>query len=559
MSPIPEKVPQPSSMDSLMELYTGAAKAHNLVLAEHLAALARIAALEKQLEWLKRQMFGTSSEKLHSNHLDKPEQDGPRPGDPGATDQGSGDPNYSTGPGPEIANDSNTQDSQAGGMRKPTSRIGWKKAGHGWGKIPADLPRVDVIVPLTDEQQELLKMGVLIKIRDEITERIAVHPKTLYVKRFFRPLFARLDAQGNRTVLPLAPIDSPIEKGRADLSILAFLIVSKFLDHLPLDRIRKIFLRQGHHLATSTMVHWLSDLHELLRPIYLAMITELKAGNLIHADETICRVMVNEKAIEEDKKKHKTHPGYLWVYIGSGHILYEYTHSRGSEHPLRFLTGSFPEQEFHGTLQGDGYAGYNAICKKNKLVRAGCHAHARRYFMEALPKYPFVKEFLEMYTDLFNIEAQCTEQMQSAEERLKIRERRSGPLLARMHTWVENAAQIALPQDALGEAVTYFLGQWEELKVFLKNGRIPLDNNISERALRPVVLGRNNFLYFGSEKGAERGATFYSLVQSCAALGINPLEYLEDVLGRIDSHPNRRITELTPAGWKAVRNKATIQ
>jgi transposase len=103
------------------------------------------------------------------------------------------------------------------------------------------------------------------------------------------------------------------------------------------------------------------------------------------------------------------------------------------------------------------------------------------------------------------------------------------------------------------------LGQWEELNAFLKDGRIPLDNNISERALRPVVLGRNNFLYFGSEEGAVRGATFYSLVQSCAALGINPLEYLEDVLGRIDSHPNRRITELTPAGWKAIRNKDTIQ
>jgi transposase len=443
--------------------------------------------------------------------------------------------------------------------RKPVPKAGRLKAGHGWGKIPAELPRVDVIVPLTDEQQELLKLGVLIKIRDEITERIAVHPKTLYVKRFFRPLFARLDADGSRTVLPLAPIDSPIEKGRADLSILAFLIVSKFLDHLPLDRIRKIFLRQGHHLATSTMVNWLSDLNELLLPIYLAMVAELKAGNLIHADETICRVMINEKGIEEDKKKHKTHPGYLWVYIGSGHILYEYTHSRGSEHPLRFLTGSTPDQGFHGTLQGDGYAGYNAICKKNKLVRAGCHAHARRYFVEALPKYPFVKEFLGMYKDLFNIEAECTEQKKSAEERLKIRELRSQPLLDLMRTWVENAAQMALPQDALGEAVTYFLGQWIELKVFLKDGHIPLDNNISERALRPVVLGRNNFLYFGSEAAAVRGATFYSLVQSCAALGINPLEYLEDVLGRIDSHPNRRITELTPAGWKAIRNKALIQ
>jgi transposase len=188
-----------------------------------------------------------------------------------------------------------------------------------------------------------------------------------------------------------------------------------------------------------------------------------------------------------------------------------------------------------------------------------CHAHARRKFVEAFPKYPMVKVLLDMYKDLFIIEAECTEQKIGAEERLEIRELRSKPLLDLMRTWVENAAQMALPKDPLGEAVTYFLGQWEELKVFLKDGRIPLDNNISERAMQPVVLGRNNFLYFGSEDGAVRGATFYSLVQLCAALGINPLEYLEDVLGRIDSHPNRRITELTPAGWKATRTTAIIQ
>lgn len=532
-----------------MDLYTGAAKAHNAVLAEHIAALARIASLEKQLAWLQHQVFGTSSEKLHSAPLEQKASSDKESGG-----QEPGDENSSAEAEPETVNGLSIQDALIRSKRKSAP-----KTGHGWGKIPAELPRVDVVVPLTDEQQELLKAGVLIKIRDEVTERIAIHPKTLYVKRFIRPIFVRLGADGGRTVLPLAPIDSPIEKGRADLSILVFLVVSKFLDHLPLDRIRKIFLRQGHHIATSTMVLWLSDLHEMLLPIYLAMVAELKAGSLVHADETLCRVVMNENGKEEDKKKHKTHPGYLWVYIGSGHILYEYTHSRGSEHPLRFLKGSTPELGFHGTLQADGYAGYNAICKENKLIRAGCHAHARRKFVEAFPKYPMVKELLDMYGDLFNIEAECTEQKASDEDRLQIRESRSHPLLNLMRAWVENAAQMALPQDPLGEAVTYFLGQWDVLKTFLKDARIPLDNNISERALRPVVLGRNNFLYFGSEAGAVRGATFYSLVQSCAALGINPLEYLEDVLGRIDSHPNRRISELTPAGWKAARTKAQIQ
>ncbi len=530
MSPIPEKLGQPPSMDSLMELYTGAAKAHNAVLAEHLAALERIASLEKRLEWFQRQMFGTSSEKLHPMHLEQQTL---------AALLKTAEKQVALTATPQ----STSEECDPLLTLKPKGR---QAKGHGWGEIPADLPRVDVVQPLTDEQRELMEKGVLIKIRDEVTERLAIHPKTLYVKRFLRPVFARVEADGSRTVLPLLPIDSPIEKGRADVSILAFLVVSKFADHLPLDRIRKIFLRQGYPLATSTMATWLKDLHEMLRPVYLAMAAELTGGDVVHADETICRVVIEEK-------KHKTHQGYLWVYIGGGHRLYEYTASRGSEHPSRFL------KAFHGTLQADGYAGYNAICKENALMRAGCHAHARRKFVEALPKYPKVQAILDMYTELFAIEAECTERKVSVLERLRIRALRSEPLLKLMHTWVEEAGKTALPQDPLGEAVTYALGQWGPLSVFLKDGRIPLDNNISERALRPVVLGRNNFLYFGSEDGAVRGATFYSLVQSCVALGINPLEYVEDVLGRISTHPNSRITELTPAGWLAARNQITAK
>lgn len=524
MSPIPENLDPSASNKSLREGYAVAAKAHNAILTDHIAALSHITSLEKQLEWLQHRVFGTSSEKIHSEPMPMEQVD-------------------------EVKNqgDITTQKENVPSLSPKPKSEPTKSRGHGWGELPADLPRIDVVQPITEEERELLAKGLLVKIRDEVTERLAVHPKTLYVKRFIRTVFARVDVDGSRTVLPLQPIDSPIEKGRADVSILAFLVVSKFIDHLPLDRIRKIFLRQGYPLATSTMATWLKDLHELLRPIYLAMVaevtvTELKSGSLIHADETICRVVLEDK-------KHKTHHGYFWVYIGSGHIVYEYTHSRGSEHPSRILS------EFHGTLQADGYAGYNAICKANSLVRAGCHSHARRKFVEALPKYPMVQEMLEMYGDLFAIEVACTKEKMSATQRLEVRTRRSESVFARMRIWAEAAEKSSLPKDPLGDAVGYILSQWEPLSVFLKDGRVPLDNNISERALRPVVLGRNNFLYFGSEDGAKRGATFYSLAQSCVALGINPTEYLEDILGRIDSHPNRRITELTPAGWRAARNQ----
>ena len=522
MSPIPEKLGPLPSIKDLAERYTVAAKAHNAVLVEHQAALSRIASLEKRLEWFQRQMFGTRSEKLHPM---SPEQQALLEILKAAEEQSS-----------VVA-----VNTPAPVAPTPRRALFPKGSGHGWSEIPAHLPRVDVVQPLSHEQKDLLEKGVLVKIRDEVTERLAIRPQTLYVKRFLRPVFARIDADGSRTVLPLSPIDSPIEKGRADVSILAFLTVSKFVDHLPLDRIRKIFLRQGVHLATSTMATWLKDLQELLRPVYLAMAADLTTGSLVHADETTCSVVM-------ENNKHKTHQGYLWVYIGRGHRVYEYTPGRGSDHPCRFLN------KFHGTLQADGYPGYNAICAKNALVRAGCHAHARRKFVEAQTKHPRVREILDLYAELFRIEAECTDKGVSALRRLRIRTLRSGPLLKRMRTWIEEVAKTVLPQDPLGEAVTYALGQWEPLSEFLKDGRIPLDNNISERALRPVVLGRNNFLFFGSEDGAVRGAQFYSLTQSCVALGINPLEYLEDVLGRIDTHPNSRILDLTPAGWLAARN-----
>lgn len=522
MAPLPEKLAKVDSVKDALAHYTEAAKAHNTVLARHDAVWAENLRLKRRLEWFQRQMFGTRSEKLHP--MD-PEQQALMEILKAAEEQS-----------PVAAVDASRPEAPS-----PRRTVAYKGEGHGWGEIPAHLPRVDVETPLTKEQEHLLEKGVLVKIRDEVTERLALSPQRLYVKRFLRPVFAQVDADGSRTVLPLPPLESPIEKGRADLSILAFLVVSKFVDHLPLDRIRKIFLRQGIHLATSTLSTWLKDLHELLRPVYLAMAAELVGGTLIHADETPCRVVLEEK-------KHKTHQGYLWVYIGRGHRVYEYTPSRGSDHPCRFL------KAFRGTLQADGYQGYNAVRSQNALVRAGCHAHARRKFVEALPKHPKVKELLEMYAELFRIEAECTERKMDAVERLGVRTLRSGPLLAKMRTWIDEVQKTVLPRDPLGEAITYILGQWEPLSVFLKDGAVPLDNNISERALRPVVLGRNNYLFFGSEDGAVRGALFYSLVQSCVALGINPLEYLEDVMARIDSHADRRIAELTPAGWLAARN-----
>ena len=211
--------------------------------------------------------------------------------------------------------------------------------------------------------------------------------------------------------------------------------------------------------------------------------------------------------------------------------------------------------QLRGTLQTDGYAGYNAACQGLGLTRAGCHAHARRKFKDAEPHYPKVREYLEMYASLFHLEAEWTRQGMSASERLARRQAESTPLWEAMQAWIGAQTGTVLPKDMLGEAIGYTVGQKAALEVFLADGAVPLSNNISERALRPVVLGRKNYMFFGSEEGARRGAVYYSLMQSCLALGIDPREYLENVMARLSDVPESRILELTPAGWLAVKSR----
>jgi hypothetical protein len=283
--------------------------------------------------------------------------------------------------------------------------------------------------------------------------------------------------------------------------------------------------------------------HDLLLPVYLAMADAVKKESLIHTDDTVVRVVRSDK-------KHKTHKGRMWVYIGGGHFVYEYTPTRAGANPSRFLAG------FTGTLQADGYAGYNEVAERSSVVRAGCHAYARRYFEKALPYFPEAEEMLLFYRSLFEIERALTERGTTPTQRLEARQELSRPLRSKMKAWMEDRIKSGrvLPQSTLGKAIDYALGRWETLETFLKDPSLPLTNNISERAMRGVVLGRNNYLFFGSEKAAGQGAVFYSLLHSCVCLGINPEEYLQDIAPRIGDQMKSRLLDLTPAGWLAARN-----
>jgi transposase len=522
MAPLPIALESSASREEAMERYRQAAQSHNRLLEDFLRQ-------KEQLDWLKRQQFGTRSEKF----IPTPEEQQALFA-PGSLGENGG---FSVTVAPVLDP----------GRALKTHKKTTAPQGHGWGLLPDHLEREDIPVPLTDEQKERLGEGTLVKIRDEVTERLAVRPQTLFVKRFIRGVFAAVEKDGARSVVAAPVPELPIEKkSRADLSVLIYLAVAKFLDHLPLDRIRRIFLRQGVKLQVSTLCTWLDAFHELLLPVYLAMADAVKREPLIHTDDTVVRVVRSDK-------KHKTHKGRMWVYIGGGQFVYEYTPTRAGAHPSRFLAG------FAGTILADGYAGYNAVAERPSVERAGCHAHARRYFEKALPYFPEAEEMLLFYQRLFEIERVLFERDATPAERGKERQEHSRPLLANMKVWMEERKKTGrvLPQSALGKAIEYALGRWDTLEVFLEDERIPLSNNISERAMRGVVLGRNNYLFFGSEKAARQGAVFYSLLHSCVCLGINPEEYLADIAPRIGDHMKSNLLELTPAGWLAARNHPT--
>lgn len=522
MVPMPENIEPVSSIKDAMELYRNTAKSHNRILEENIR-------LKEQLDWLKRQLFGTRSEQIH---VDPKEQQSLF--SPGAVKENGG---FEVTLTPILES-----------MRKlKTHKKTTAPTGHGWGVIPEHLERVDIHVPLSEEQQRQIRDRELVLIREEVTERLAVHPQTLYVKRFIRPIFALKEADGGKTIVTAPLPETPIEKGRADLSILIYLVVAKFVDHLPLDRIRKIFLRQGVRLQTSTLCDWVESFHDLLLPVYLAMADAVKKCDLIHTDDTVVRVVRGDK-------KHKTHKGRMWVYIGEGQCVYEYTPTRAGVNPSRFLL------DFKGKLQADGYAGYNAVTERETVIRVGCHAHARRYFEKALPYHPEAVEILDLYRDLFQIEKVCTERKVSPLRRRRLRTLHSRPLIAKMKEWMETKKKLGtvLPKSGLGTAIDYALARWETLEEFLKDGELPLDNNISERAMRGVVMGRKNYLFFGSEEAAQRGAVLYSVLHSCICLGINPEEYLSDIIGRMDTHPQKKILELTPAGWISSRQNPRL-
>ena len=340
---------------------------------------------------------------------------------------------------------------------------------------------------------------------------------------------------------PIVSAEPPVEiiqGGMAAPELIAQVAVAKYADHLPLHRQEQIFERHGVDLPRTTLLGWLRATARELGVLVDHMTALLAKAALLGVDETPVAVQA----------PGKTRKGYLWVVVGekdAPYAVYHFEPGRGREGPERFLKG------FKGTLVSDNYAVYSALCKQWKLRHAACWAHVRRKFVDAykVGKYAHAREAVAKIRELYRIERELADL--SPEERKAGRQAGSAELVAAFFLWLKEIQISTPPASKLGQAVSYAVNLEKELKVFLEDGRVPLDNNAVERAIRPVAVGRKNWLFAGSEQGGRMAAVFYTLIESAKRHGLNVFDYLADVMRRLPGLPRRNLSELLPDQWKA--------
>lgn len=422
--------------------------------------------------------------------------------------------------------------------------------------LPENLERIVVpIDPPESERTCACCFKEMERVGEVVREELDVVPPRFRVKQYVQGKWSCRACMSGEVSKPF-PV-RPIQKGRPSPTLLAFIIVSKYVDHLPLHRQEQIFSRHGVHLSRSTMDEWLGQLSGLLLAIVKAMRRRFLTGRYLQCDETPIDALEHEergKKKEKGKAKQKQiRRCYLWAYsIPRGEVIYDVTASRSAAGPLAMLDG------FEGYVQTDGFAGYNDLFKSGQRLRLGCMAHIRRKFFESQFAAPErVERILSFIGSLYAVEARCRDEGLDHGSRKRLREELSRPVFDSLRAAIEELAPIPTPQSKLGKAVSYAVSQWPNMERYFEDGRLEIDNNFCEQGLRPAVLGRKNFLFLGSlEAGGERAKVFYSLAQSCKRLGTDPFAYLADVIERIAAHPASRIDELTPAGWKAMSERS---
>lgn len=410
--------------------------------------------------------------------------------------------------------------------------------------LPDHLPRHEEVHEVQDCACPTCGGRDFLKAGSVVSEVLDYVPASFRVVRHVQ---RRIVCKGCDTEIKAAMPSPPIERGKPGAGLIAHVLVAKYCDHLPLYRQSEIYAREGVDLSRSTMADWVGRASALLAPLVDALRAHVFAGDRLHGDDTPVPVL--------EPGKGKTKTGRLWAYVRDGRpradpspsaAAYFYSPDRKGAHPQGHLKG------FRGVLHADGYAGFRDLYESKKpgeaapIVEAACLAHVRRKFFDlaAAGPAPIAEEALRRIGELYDVET--TIRGAPPQRRREIRQQQTAPRFDALREWLETKLKQLLQKSATAEAIRYALTRWTALARFIDDGTIEIDNNAAERAIRPIALGRKNWLFAGSDKGGERAAGVLSLIETAKLNGLDPEAYLRAVLARIADHPINRIADLLP-------------
>lgn len=413
-----------------------------------------------------------------------------------------------------------------------------KKRAKGTGRmaLPENLRRETIIIEPAEDVSDCVKIG------EEITEVLDLAPAELYVKRYVRPKYARPGGEG--IVIGQLP-ERVIEKGIPSDRLIAQMTLDKYVYALPLHRQIDKYRRLGVNIPASTASDWLIKGWKHLMPLWELLKLLVINQKYIQADESPIKV-------QDKKHKDGIHQGYMWVYNAPADnlVLFDYRKGRDQSGPKEFL------KDYSGILQTDGYSVYESLYGNHPhIMLVYCMAHARRKFVDALKDdKKKATEVLELMQQLYKSEEDMREEELRWEQRTERRQQEAVPVLDKLEEWMEAHKNKVLSGSPLGKAIAYTLPRWKGLCAYTQHGQIEIDNNLVENAIRPLAIGRKNYLFAGSHDAAEMTAAMYSFMATCKKNEVHELEWLTDVLQRIQSHKHKDLYQLLPNNWKKYKH-----
>ena len=472
----------------------------------------KIEYLESQLAMYRRMQFGQSRERFE------------------------GDPNQTSLPfEPEPVEAAHQEEE----IREKIEYVRKRPNHKGRAKLPEHLPVEEIEIHPGGDLSDMVCIG------REITEELECEPARFYIKRYIRYKYAAKSGEGVKIAeLP----ERVIDKGIPGAGLLAMVLTDKYVDHLPLYRQKQRFARENIQIASSTIEGWTREALIKLHPLYEQLIFDTKAKGYLQVDESPIKVL-------DSDKKGAAHQGYYWVYHAplDGTVLFDYSPTRGRQAPLPIL-GSF-----RGYLQTDGYAVYEKYARSKNVVHLACWAHARREFERALDNdRARAEKALLMIRRLYAVERRAREEKLAAEQIKELRLTESLPVINELGKWIFEEIKSTLPKSQIGKAMAYAYARWDGLSAYLYDGNLQIDNNLVENAIRPLALGRKNYLFAGSHEAAQRAAMIYSFFAICKKHEVNPFHWLKYTLENIMAINHKNLKDLYPQNYKNMVQKSNM-